>query len=202
MAARKKILLKILVLGDSGVGKTSLLVRYVEDKFTMATKSTIGANFLTKQIEVDGKDITMQIWDTAGQERFQGLGTAFYRGSDGVIFVFDVTRRDTFEELERWRTSFLIQVEQEGNNDFPMLIIGNKCDKADERVVSKQELVEFCNKYGLEYFEASAKDSINVEESFERVASLVVSNLKPEEFKYGTLDMDKDDGKKGDSCCS
>jgi len=118
MAQQKKILLKIIVLGESGVGKTSLLIRYVENRFTFNTKSTIGANFLTKRMEglyllsvkfkthlthswpppsVDDKVATCQIWDTAGQERFQGLGTAFYRGSDGVIFVFDVTNRKSFE---------------------------------------------------------------------------------------------------------
>jgi len=92
--SRKSILFKIVVLGESGVGKTSLLLRYVQNKFTIATKSTIGSDFLSKQdIIVEGRPVNLQIWDTAGQERFQGLGTSFYRGADGVCFVFDVTRK-------------------------------------------------------------------------------------------------------------
>merc|ERR1711991_559433 len=90
--SRKKVLLKVIVLGDSGVGKTSLMVQYVSNKFTMQTKSTIGSDFLSKEIELGGRPLTLQIWDTAGQERFQSLGTSFYRGSDGVVFVFDVGR--------------------------------------------------------------------------------------------------------------
>lgn len=196
--SKKKILLKIIVLGESGVGKTSLLLRYVERKFTMNTKSTIGANFLTKEVEVDDKVATCQIWDTAGQERFQGLGTAFYRGSDGVIFVFDVTQRRTFEELEHWKEAFLIQVGQEGNKDFPMIIIANKIDLKEERVVSRKELQEWCAQYGLKFFEASAKEDENVEKAFEEITRLVISKMKPEDIMYDTVDLsvgEKKDGK-------
>jgi len=149
MAQQKKILLKIIVLGESGVGKTSLLIRYVENRFTFNTKSTIGANFLTKRMEIDDKVATCQIWDTAGQERFQGLGTAFYRGSDGVIFVFDVTNRKSFEELEQWKKAFLIQVGQEGNDNFPMIIVANKVDLADQREVSQKEMKDWCARHNF-----------------------------------------------------
>lgn len=198
--SKKKILLKIIVLGESGVGKTSLLLRYVERKFTMNTKSTIGANFLTKEVEVDDKVATCQIWDTAGQERFQGLGTAFYRGSDGVIFVFDVTQRRTFEELEHWKEAFLIQVGQEGNKDFPMIIIANKIDLKEERVVSRKELQEWCAQYGLKFFEASAKEDENVEKAFEEITRLVISKMKPEDIMYDTVDLSVGEKKEDRGC--
>jgi len=200
MASQKKILLKIIVLGESGVGKTSLLIRYVENRFTLNTKSTIGANFLTKRIEVDDKVATCQIWDTAGQERFQGLGTAFYRGSDGVIFVFDVTQRKSFEELEQWKKAFLIQVGQEGNDKFPMIILANKVDMEDKREVSQKELREWCSKHNLTWFETSAKEGSNVDRAFEEIASLVIQNMKPEDIQYDTVDLSQNTDKKGGDC--
>jgi len=200
MASQKKILLKIIVLGESGVGKTSLLIRYVENRFTLNTKSTIGANFLTKRIEVDDKVATCQIWDTAGQERFQGLGTAFYRGSDGVIFVFDVTQRKSFEELEQWKKAFLIQVGQEGNDKFPMIILANKVDMEDKREVSQKELREWCSKHNLTWFETSAKEGSNVDRAFEEIASLVIQNMKPEDIQYDTVDLSQSSEKKTGGC--
>jgi len=189
MASQKKILLKIIVLGESGVGKTSLLLRYVENRFTLNTKSTIGANFLTKRMEIGDKVATCQIWDTAGQERFQGLGTAFYRGSDGVIFVFDVTQRKSFEELEQWKKAFLIQVGQEGNDKFPMIVIANKVDLEESREVPQKEMKEWCAKHNLTWFETSAKEGANVDKAFEEIASLVISRMKPEDILYDTVDL-------------
>jgi len=202
MASQKKILLKIIVLGESGVGKTSLLIRYVENRFTLNTKSTIGANFLTKRVEVGDKVATCQIWDTAGQERFQGLGTAFYRGSDGVIFVFDVTQRKSFEELEQWKKAFLIQVGQEGNDKFPMIILANKVDLEDKREVSQKELRDWCSKQNLTWFETSAKEGANVDRAFEEIANLVIQNMKPEDIQYDPIDLSQTiDKKPGDCTC-
>jgi len=193
-------LLKIIVLGESGVGKTSLLIRYVENRFTLNTKSTIGANFLTKRIEVGDKVATCQIWDTAGQERFQGLGTAFYRGSDGVIFVFDVTQRKSFEELEQWKKAFLIQVGQEGNDKFPMIILANKVDLEDKREVSQKELRDWCSRQNLAWFETSAKEGANVDRAFEEIANLVIQNMKPEDIQYDTIDLSQATDKKTGDC--
>eukprot|EP01087_Luapelamoeba_hula_P009970 TRINITY_DN260_c0_g1_i1.p2 TRINITY_DN260_c0_g1~~TRINITY_DN260_c0_g1_i1.p2 ORF type:complete len:203 (-),score=36.51 TRINITY_DN260_c0_g1_i1:154-762(-) len=200
MASQKKILLKIIVLGESGVGKTSLLIRYVENRFTLNTKSTIGANFLTKRMEVDDKVATCQIWDTAGQERFQGLGTAFYRGSDGVIFVFDVTQRKSFEELEQWKKAFLIQVGQEGNDNFPMIVVANKVDLQDKREVTQKEMKDWCAQHNLQWFETSAKEGENVDRAFEEVARLVISRMKPEDILYDTVDLSQTAGGKSGGC--
>jgi len=201
MATPKKILLKIIVLGESGVGKTSLLIRYVENRFTLNTKSTIGANFLTKRMEVDDKVATCQIWDTAGQERFQGLGTAFYRGSDGVIFVFDVTQKKSFTELEQWKKAFLIQVGQEGNDNFPMIVVANKVDLEDRREVTQREMKDWCAKHNLQWFETSAKEGSNVDRAFEEVARLVISRMKPEDILYDTVDLSSTTEKKNADCC-
>merc|ERR1712151_621134 len=109
MSNRKKVLLKVIILGDSGVGKTSLMNQYVNKKFTNQYKATIGADFLTKEVTIDDKTVTMQIWDTAGQERFQSLGVAFYRGADCCVLVYDVTVAKSFEHIENWRDEFLTQ---------------------------------------------------------------------------------------------
>jgi len=197
-------MLKIIVLGESGVGKTSLLVRYVQDKFTLNTKSTIGASFLQKRVDLDdGQVATCQIWDTAGQERFAGLGTQFFRGSDGVIFVYDVTKRETFDALEQWRKTFLIQAGEEGNENFPMLIIGNKID-LDNRAVSTKELQEWCKSHGsLIGLETSVKDCINVDKAFQTIVQMIVDRMEPDaiNIKYEPLDLNKDkEAKTGGGC--
>jgi len=155
---------------------------------------------LSKDIEVDGKPITLQIWDTAGQERFQGLGTSFYRGADGVIFVFDVTRKNTFEELPGWKKAFLIQIGQEVNDEFPMLILANKVD-AENRQVTKSEVKEWCQKQTLPFYETSAKDGINVDEAFKKIAQIVLSKVNDNDIRYSTVDLNVDTKKKSDCGC-
>ncbi|KAG6660852.1 hypothetical protein I3843_03G129700 [Carya illinoinensis] len=107
---RKRSLLKVIVLGDSGVGKTSLMNQYVYNKFSQRYKATIGADFVTKEVQIDDKLVTLQIWDTAGQERFQSLGSAFYRGAECCVLVYDVNAHKSFETLNTWREEFLKQI--------------------------------------------------------------------------------------------
>ncbi|KUM60597.1 hypothetical protein ACN42_g6527 [Penicillium freii] len=121
MASRKKVLLKVIILGDSGVGKTSLMNQYVNKKFSGSYKATIGADFLTKEVLVDDRLVTMQIWDTAGQERFQSLGVAFYRGADCCVLVYDVNNSKSFEALDSWRDEFLIQASPRDPESFPFV---------------------------------------------------------------------------------
>uniref|UniRef100_A0A8C2ZRK4 RAB7a, member RAS oncogene family n=1 Tax=Cyclopterus lumpus TaxID=8103 RepID=A0A8C2ZRK4_CYCLU len=151
MTSRKKVLLKVIILGDSGVGKTSLMNQYVNKKFSNQYKATIGADFLTKEVMVDDRLVTMQIWDTAGQERFQSLGVAFYRGADCCVLVFDVTAPNTFKTLDSWRDEFLIQA-----NSHDLFIVGTQA---------------WCqSKNNIPYFETSAKEAINVEQAFQTIA--------------------------------
>lgn len=154
--SRKKVLLKIIILGDSGVGKTSLMNQYVNQRFSSQYKATIGADFLTKDIMIDDKLVTLQIWDTAGQERFQSLGVAFYRGADACILCYDITAEKSFEQLNSWRSEFLNQSNPKDPDNFPFVVIGNKIDRETERRVPKSKATQWCKSKGskpVPYFE-------------------------------------------------
>ncbi|KEG06521.1 rab7 GTP binding protein [Trypanosoma grayi] len=183
----KRQLLKIIILGDSGVGKTSLMHQYVNKKFDSRYKATIGADFLTKDLEIDGQMVTLQIWDTAGQERFQSLGSAFYRGADACILVFDVTQQESFAHISSWLEEFNIQA---GKRDS--VLIGNKTDLADRRQVASKTAQAWCvaqsgTEVGgaaasssaegsdMRYFETSAKENVSVDEAFVAVATAALA---------------------------
>ncbi|MDP2060452.1 MAG: Rab7 family protein [Flavobacteriaceae bacterium] len=203
MSSNKKTLLKIIILGDSGVGKTSLMHQYVTKKFDNRYKATIGADFLTKDIEIDGQFVTLQCWDTAGQERFQSLGSAFYRGADACVLVFDVTQQDSFSHLTSWMEEFNIQA---GKRDC--VLIGNKTDLADKRQVTARTAQSWCQKNdeNIKYFETSAKENTGVEEAFLAVATAALKkkatveedvplpNINLNEPKKANGGKKKDDG--------
>lgn len=175
---RKKLLLKVVILGDSGVGKTSLMSNYVNKKFTNHYKATIGADFLTKELMVGDQLVTMQIWDTAGQERFKSLGVTFYRGSDCCLLIYDVTVPITFTHLDRWREDFLNQAGPPNPEAFPFVVIGNKID-LESRSVSTKQAMEFCEQNGnLPYFETSAKESTNVDAAFQMAAKQALGQFR------------------------
>lgn len=134
-SSKKKNFLKIVILGDSGVGKTTLLQQYVNKKVNAHSKPTIGADFSKKEITIDNQIVTLQIWDTAGQEKFQSLGYAFYRGADCCALVYDITNQKSFEDLTRWRDGFIEHAAPTDPNKFPFVLIGNKVDKEPERKV-------------------------------------------------------------------
>lgn len=158
------------------MGKTSLMNQYVNKKFAAQYKATIGADFLTKEVMVDERLVTMQIWDTAGQERFQSLGVAFYRGADCCVLVFSVIVTKTFENLESWRDEFLIQAGPRDPEHFPFVVIGNKIDLEDQRRVSTKRAQSWCTMKGnIPYFETSAKENIEVEQAFQTVAKNALS---------------------------
>jgi len=192
-SARKKVLLKVIILGDSSVGKTSLMNMYVNRKFNNQYKATIGADFLTKEVLVnhngDQRLVTMQIWDTAGQERFQSLGVAFYRGADACILVFDLTSKKSFDNLDTWREEFLVQSGPSDSANFPFVVLGNKVDLRDSRVVQAKAADQYCKEKKIVakeqeksmYYETSAKDSKNVNEAFTAVAQMALENNQPGE---------------------
>lgn len=173
-----KAFLKVVLLGDGAVGKTSLRSRFIHKKFTNNYKATIGADFITKEVVVEEeyggvKRATMQIWDTAGQERFQSLGVAFYRGADACVLVFDVSVYKSFENLNNWRREFLVQADPFDPDHFPFLLIGNKVD-VEERAVSRPVAERWAKaNNNMPYFETSAKDGTNVEEAFKCIARIV-----------------------------
>ncbi|KAI8970142.1 rab family small GTPase [Mycotypha africana] len=175
-----KDILKIVLIGDGGVGKTSLRNQYIHKRFTTAYKATIGADFITKEVETDdGRKVMMQIWDTAGQERFQSLGVAYYRGADACVLVYDVNNYLSFQHLDRWRQDFLKQssLPAEEAENFPLLIIGNKID-IDDRVVSRRQARAWAethssDKMQIPCFETSAKNGDHVEKAFAHIARMV-----------------------------
>jgi len=184
MSARKKVLLKVIILGDSGVGKTSLMNQYVKKKFSASYKATIGADFLTREVMVDDRQVTMQLWDTAGQERFQSLGVAFYRGADCCVLVYDVNNAKSFEALDSWRDEFLIQASPRDPPNFPFVVLGNKIDvEESKRVISNKRAMTFCQSKGdIPYFETSAKEAINIDQAFEVIARNALAQEESEEF--------------------
>jgi len=168
---RKKVLLKVILLGDSGVGKTSIMHQYVNKRYVTQYKATIGADFMTKEVAVDDKLVTLQIWDTAGQERFQSLGVAFYRGADACALVYDITDAKSFDNLESWMDEFLVHAAPRNAETFPFVIMGNKSDLSSRRQVSSKKALEWCASHGFKHFEVSAKDASNVEKAFHEIAS-------------------------------
>ena len=145
-------------------------------RFSAAYKATIGADFLTREVVVDGRLVTMQLWDTAGQERFQSLGVAFYRGADCCVLVYDVNNPKSFETLDSWRDEFLIQASPHDPDNFPFVVLGNKIDvEESKRVVSQKRAMTWCQSKGhIPYFETSAKEAINVEQAFQTIAKNAV----------------------------
>ncbi|XP_026203133.1 rab7 domain-containing protein [Anabas testudineus] len=171
------VTLKIILIGNSGVGKSSFMNRYVNHRFTSMYRATIGTDFFSKTVSVDGESVTLQIWDTAGTERFQSLGTPLYRGAHCCMLVFDVTSKASFLALEGWKKEFLIQGEAEDPSHFPFIVLGNKTDLND-REVSRRTALQWCEDIGAEYFEGSAKDDIDVEKPFLRAAHSALQQYK------------------------
>jgi len=191
MASRKKVLLKVIILGDSGVGKTSLMNQYVNKRFSNQYKATIGADFLTKEVMIDDRLVTMQLWDTAGQERFQSLGVAFYRGADCCVLVYDVNSSKSFETLDSWRDEFLVQASPRDPENFPFVVLGNKIDMEEsKRMVSTKRAMTWCQSKGnIPYFETSAKEALNVEQAF-RDACVNALQGESEADPYGDYTLD------------
>jgi len=206
-AHKKKVLLKVIILGDSNVGKTSLMNQYVHKRFSSQYKATIGADFLTKEVVVDDKVVTLQIWDTAGQERFQSLGVAFYRGADSCVLVYDVTDSKSFDNLESWMEEFLVHAAPRNQESFPFVVLGNKADLANaKRQVPQAKAKAWCaTKGNIPFFETSAKDALNVEQAFHTIAknALQQESTSKQIFIPQSLDLKPEQAKpQNANCCS
>lgn len=165
--------IKLLMIGDSGVGKTCLLLRYASESFSPTFITTIGIDFKIKNIQLDGKRIKLQIWDTAGQERFRTITTSYFRGAQGILLVYDVTDRQTFLSIRNW----VAQIQMHADVNVNKILIGNKCDIVEQRSVSTEEGEALAKEYNIQFFETSAKQDINVERSFLLIASNVKDRL-------------------------
>jgi len=171
MSGTKKVLVKIIIIGESGVGKTALLHHYVTGNFLQEHKSTIGADFHTSELNIESKTITLQIWDTAGQERFQSLGNAFYRGADACILVYDITDQKSFEQIEDWKQKFVNQANIENEREYPFLLLGNKSDMSQNRAVSQQQGEQYASNNGMTFYETSAMKGTNIDTAIQAIAS-------------------------------
>ncbi|GME67646.1 hypothetical protein B5S28_g4838 [[Candida] boidinii] len=171
-------LFKLLLIGDSGVGKSCLLLRFAEDTYTQDYISTIGVDFKIRTIELDGKTIKLQIWDTAGQERFRTITSSYYRGAHGIIIVYDVTDQESFNNVNQW----LQEIDRYATSGVMKLLVGNKCDLTDKKVVDYAVAKEFADSRGIKFLETSAAESTNVEQAFIVMAKQIkaqMANLQP-----------------------
>jgi len=155
-------LFKLLVIGDSGVGKSCLLRRFADNQYTESYISTIGVDFKIRTIKLDGKQIKLQIWDTAGQERFRTITSSYYRGAHGIIVVYDCTEPDTFDNVKHW----LNEIDKYACDNVCKLLVGNKVDLAEKKVVSTEDAASQAEQLGIPFIETSAKESENVERAF------------------------------------
>ncbi|UXI17602.1 hypothetical protein NH340_JMT03545 [Sarcoptes scabiei] len=168
-------LFKLLLIGDSGVGKSCLLLRFADDTYTESYISTIGVDFKIRTIELDGKTIKLQIWDTAGQERFRTITSSYYRGAHGIIVVYDVTDMDTFHNVKHW----LQEIERYACDNVKKFLIGNKADVTGKKVVDFATAKEFADNLGIPFIETSAKNATNVEQAFLMMASEIKASVGP-----------------------
>lgn len=174
----EKAAFKLCIFGSGGVGKTTLIKRYVTKIFEEDIKMTIGADFSIKNVEVDGKTITLRIWDFAGEERFRVLLPSFAKGADGGIFMFDITRYSSIKDIDDWLAIFEYFVSESGNK-IPIVMVGGKIDLEDKRSVQTEEAMELSKSHNLQgYFECSSKTGNNVEDVFEYIAKKMIENIK------------------------
>ena len=172
------IFLKILILGDSFVGKTSLLLKFIDGEFSESHIATIGVEFKEKIVNVMNHDIKLQIWDTSGQERFRSITQNFYRNADGIMLVFDITNRTTYSHIRDWLNEI-----QSIDKNIKIILIGNKIDRENERKIDKKTVEEFAQNKNLPYYETSAKTGHNVNEIYKGIAELLLANKTDEEIK-------------------
>ncbi|KAJ4458440.1 putative Ras-related protein Rab-11B [Paratrimastix pyriformis] len=158
-------LFKVVLIGDSGVGKSNLLSRFTRNEFNLESKSTIGVEFATRSIQVEGKTIKAQIWDTAGQERYRAITSAYYRGAVGALLVYDIAKHVSYENVERW----LNELRQHADPNIVIMLVGNKSDLRHLRAVTTDEAKAFAQKNSLSFIETSALHSTNVELAFQTI---------------------------------
>ncbi|KAJ4757505.1 Ras-related protein Rab-1A [Rhynchospora pubera] len=196
-------LFKLLLIGDSSVGKSCLLLRFADDSYVDSYISTIGVDFKIRTVDLDGKTVKLQIWDTAGQERFRTITSSYYRGAHGIIIVYDVTEMESYNNVKQW----LNEIDRYASDNVCKLLVGNKCDLVDSKVVATETAQAFADSLGIPFLETSAKESINVEKAFltmsaeikRRVASQPTGDKKPTttvQIKGQPLQQ------KSSSCCS
>eukprot|EP00927_Polykrikos_kofoidii_P024147 TRINITY_DN2201_c1_g1_i1.p1 TRINITY_DN2201_c1_g1~~TRINITY_DN2201_c1_g1_i1.p1 ORF type:complete len:221 (-),score=40.21 TRINITY_DN2201_c1_g1_i1:37-648(-) len=195
-------LFKILLIGDSGVGKSCMLLRFADDTYTESYISTIGVDFKIRTLEQDGKTIKLQIWDTAGQERFRTITSSYYRGSHGIIVVYDVTDKESFNNVNHW----IEEIQKYAADGVNKLLVGNKCDLSSKKVVSYDEAKELAESLNIQFMETSAKNAHNVEQAFQAMAKDIKQRVASQPQANGAQGRPGLGGarpvQQGGGCCS
>ena len=168
--------IKIIVVGDSGVGKTNLINRFASDKFDTNSKATIGVEFVYKTLKINKEVIKVEVWDTAGQERYRAITSSYYKGAKGAIIVYDITNEDTFNNVESWMN----EVTKKGKTDMQFLLVGNKKDLINDRKVTEQRGIDKAKELNMNLFEASALEKTNVNEAFNYLVKEIYLNIRKE----------------------
>ncbi|XP_028293885.1 ras-related protein Rab-15-like [Gouania willdenowi] len=185
MAKQYDLLFRLLLLGDSGVGKTCMLRRFTDSDFDPSHISTIGIDFKMKTVEIDGLKVRVQIWDTAGQERYKSITKQYYKRAQGIIFVYDITSKPSFQHIAKWASD----VDEYALEKVQTILVGNKSDEETMRQVTKDQGSKLAQTYGMDFFETSACTSSNISESFIRLTELVMQAQKRDVDKLlGSLD--------------
>lgn len=193
------LLFKLLLIGDSGVGKTCILYRFSDDAFNTTFISTIGIDFKIKTIDLGGKKIKLQIWDTAGQERFHTITTSYYRGAMGIMLVYDITNPKSFDNIAKW----LRNIDEHANEDVEKMILGNKCDMSDKRMISRERGESIAKEHGVRFLETSAKSNINIDKAFYTLAEAILEKIPSKDTtdnSRGGIVVNRPEGPKR-SCC-
>eukprot|EP00310_Coccolithus_braarudii_P009001 CAMPEP_0183361046 /NCGR_PEP_ID=MMETSP0164_2-20130417/56217_1 /TAXON_ID=221442 /ORGANISM="Coccolithus pelagicus ssp braarudi, Strain PLY182g" /LENGTH=206 /DNA_ID=CAMNT_0025535499 /DNA_START=34 /DNA_END=654 /DNA_ORIENTATION=- len=192
-------LFKLLLIGDSGVGKSCLLLRFADHTYTESYISTIGVDFKIRTIDLDGKTIKLQIWDTAGQERFRTITSSYYRGAHGIIVVYDVTDLESFNNVKQW----LSEIERYASENVNKLLVGNKCDLSNKKQVEYDQAKAFADNLDIPFLETSAKNATNVEKAFLTMAAEIKNRIASQPSMKTTksnIVVSGQDVSQGDSC--
>jgi Ras-related protein Rab-11A len=204
-----KMIFKVVIVGDSGVGKTNILLRYLKNEFNEESKATVGVEFGTKKMKIDNSNIKVQIWDTAGQERYRSITSAYYRGAHGALVVYDITSKKTFDSVEKW----VNDLKTNGEPKMVIMVIGNKADKEEERVITKVDGEAKSQRNNVAFLETSALTAENIEQAFEEVIQKLCTTYKSDfdndaQYEFGegtkgnTIDIGtKSDQQKSKKCC-
>ncbi|KAJ8466760.1 hypothetical protein OPV22_029312 [Ensete ventricosum] len=204
-------LFKIVLIGDSGVGKSNILSRFTRNEFCLDSKSTIGVEFATKTLQVEGKTIKAQIWDTAGQERYRAITSAYYRGAVGALLVYDITKKQTFDNIQRW----LRELRDHADSNIVIILAANKSDLKHLRAISEGEGQVLAEQEGLSFLETSALESLNVEKAFQTIITEIYHIINKKALaaqeaarsagppvQGTTIDVSDSDGGSRAACCS
>lgn len=200
----------MVLIGDSGVGKSNILGRFTRNEFNLESKSTIGVEFATRTVTVDGKTIKAQIWDTAGQERYRAITSAYYRGAVGALLMYDISKQETYENVMRW----LNELREHADSRIVIMLVGNKCDLKHLRAIPTEEAKSFASENGLLFIETSALDATNVELAFQNILTEIYrlyadqtlqadfAQAKPAQGQtISFTTQPEDDNKSKSSCC-